>query len=145
MQIAAENAKSTSLLDSVRVENYGVMSPISQVANVSVPDARMLTIKPWDKSMIKAGWQRAVRTRKRNVHAGIIGDVKAIKDPVNRLPNTLEAGEIYPSRQTSYVRYHPFETHGSFVLVRDKRHQTRVSHAARVSVFRNLIQAVNPR
>ena len=43
-----------SLLDSVRVENYGVMSPISQVANVSVPDARMLTIKPWDKSMIKA-------------------------------------------------------------------------------------------
>lgn len=50
-----------SLLDSVRVENYGTMSPISQVASVNVPEARMLTIKPWDKSMVKA-IERAIIT-----------------------------------------------------------------------------------
>lgn len=43
-----------SILDSVRVEAYGSPMPISQMATVNVPEARMLTIKPWDKSQIKA-------------------------------------------------------------------------------------------
>jgi ribosome recycling factor len=42
---------STALLDSVRVEAYGNPVPINQVANMSVPDAHMITIQPWDKSM----------------------------------------------------------------------------------------------
>ena len=43
-----------SLLDSVRVDAYGSPMPISQMATINVPEARMLTIKPWDKSQIKA-------------------------------------------------------------------------------------------
>ena len=43
-----------SLLDSLRVDAYGTPTPISQLATVNVPEARMLTIKPWDKSQIKA-------------------------------------------------------------------------------------------
>ena len=43
-----------SLLDSIRVDAYGTPMPISQMATISVPEARMLTIKPWDKSQIKA-------------------------------------------------------------------------------------------
>ncbi|MFI5308675.1 MAG: ribosome recycling factor, partial [Polyangiales bacterium] len=43
-----------SLLDSIRVDAYGSPTPIAQLATVSVPEARMLTIKPWDKSQIKA-------------------------------------------------------------------------------------------
>jgi ribosome recycling factor len=43
-----------SLLDSIRVEAYGSMTPISQMATINVPEARMLTIKPWDKTQIKA-------------------------------------------------------------------------------------------
>lgn len=43
-----------SLLDSVRVDNYGSPTPISQMSNINAPEARMLTIKPWDKSQIKA-------------------------------------------------------------------------------------------
>lgn len=43
-----------SLLDSIKVDNYGVPTPISQVATVNVPEARMLTVKPWDKSQLKA-------------------------------------------------------------------------------------------
>lgn len=43
-----------ALLDSIRVDAYGAPTPIAQLATVAVPEARMLTIKPWDKSQIKA-------------------------------------------------------------------------------------------
>lgn len=43
-----------SLLESVRVEVYGSQMPISQCATVTVPEARMLTVKPWDKTQLKA-------------------------------------------------------------------------------------------
>ena len=38
-----------AILDGVRVSSYGSMVPLNQVANVSVPDARTIAIKPWDK------------------------------------------------------------------------------------------------
>ncbi|OEH85847.1 ribosome recycling factor [Desulfuribacillus stibiiarsenatis] len=41
-----------SLLDKVVVEYYGSPTPINQVANISAPEARLLTIQPWDRSMI---------------------------------------------------------------------------------------------
>jgi ribosome recycling factor len=42
-----------SLLESVRVEVYGSQMPLSQVATVAAPEARMLTVKPWDKTQLK--------------------------------------------------------------------------------------------
>ena len=41
-----------SMLDSVQVDAYGTMSPISQVANVNTLDARTISVQPWDKSML---------------------------------------------------------------------------------------------
>ena len=41
-----------AMLDGVKVEYYGTMTPLNQVANLSVPDARLITIKPWEKSLI---------------------------------------------------------------------------------------------
>lgn len=41
------------ILDAIRVDYYGTASPISNVANISVPDARTITITPWEKSMFK--------------------------------------------------------------------------------------------
>ncbi len=41
------------VLDKIRVDYYGVPSPIQSVANVSVPEPRMLQIQPWEKNMIK--------------------------------------------------------------------------------------------
>ncbi len=41
------------ILDAVRVNYYGSMAPISNVANVAVPDARTITITPWEKAMFK--------------------------------------------------------------------------------------------
>ena len=44
---------STRLLDGIRVDSYGSMVPINNVAAVSTPDARSITIKPWDKAMFR--------------------------------------------------------------------------------------------
>lgn len=43
---------SPSILDKLRVEYYGQRSPISQVATVSVPEARLIVIQPWDRALI---------------------------------------------------------------------------------------------
>lgn len=43
---------SPNMLDSVKVDYYGVISPISQVANVTTPDAKTIFIQPWDKSVL---------------------------------------------------------------------------------------------
>ena len=45
---------SPQLLDTVKVEAYGSHVPIQQVGSVSAPEARLLVIQPWDKSLIKA-------------------------------------------------------------------------------------------
>jgi len=44
----------TALLDGVRVEAYGALTPISQMASLSVPDPKTLVIQPWDTSQIPA-------------------------------------------------------------------------------------------
>ena len=42
-----------SMLSTVSVDYYGTMTPLSQVSNVSTPDARSLMIKPWEKTMLE--------------------------------------------------------------------------------------------
>ncbi len=43
-----------SMLDSVKVDYYGSLVPISQVANVNTPDGRTLTVQPWEKNVLQA-------------------------------------------------------------------------------------------
>ncbi len=45
---------SASLLDHIQVDAYGSMMPLNQVGNVAVPEARMLSVKVYDKSLAKA-------------------------------------------------------------------------------------------
>ena len=42
------------VLDKIKVDYYGTPIPIQQVGNVSVPEARMIVIQPWEKSLLKA-------------------------------------------------------------------------------------------
>jgi ribosome recycling factor len=44
---------SLSLLDGIRVDYYGAMTPLNQMSSLSVPESRLITIQPWDVSMIK--------------------------------------------------------------------------------------------
>jgi ribosome recycling factor len=45
---------STALLDLVRVEAYGNEMPLTQVGSVAAPEPKLLTIQPWDKTLLKA-------------------------------------------------------------------------------------------
>lgn len=42
------------VLDKIKVDYYGTPTPIQQVGNVSVPEARMIVIQPWEKNLLKA-------------------------------------------------------------------------------------------
>lgn len=50
-----------ALLDGLSVDYYGSPVPVNQVANISVPDARMIVIQPWEKNMISAV-EKAIQT-----------------------------------------------------------------------------------
>ena len=51
---------SANILDPVTIEAYGSRMPLNQVANITVPEPRMLTVSVWDKSMVSAA-ERAIR------------------------------------------------------------------------------------
>lgn len=45
---------SPNIFDGIKVEYYGAPTPLSQVANVNIPDARTIVIQPWDRSVLSA-------------------------------------------------------------------------------------------
>ena len=45
---------STALFDKIKVDYYGAETPLNQVASLSVPEARLVVIQPWDKSLLPA-------------------------------------------------------------------------------------------
>ncbi|MCA9783916.1 MAG: ribosome recycling factor [Calditrichaeota bacterium] len=71
---------STSVLDGVRVDYYGTPTPISQVANVSVPEARMILVQPWEKKMLDV-IQKAIMTSDLGLNPGNDGNVIRVPLP----------------------------------------------------------------
>ena len=45
----------TTILDVVKVEYYGTLTPLKQVASVSAPDPKLLVIQPWEKNIVGDG------------------------------------------------------------------------------------------
>ena len=62
------------VLDKLRVDYYGTPSPIQSVANISVPEPRMLQIQPWEKSMIKV-IEKAIQTSDLGINPSNDGSV----------------------------------------------------------------------
>jgi len=52
---------STSMLDGIRIEYYGNATPLNQLATISVPEPRLLMIKPWEQNLIQ-GIEKAIRS-----------------------------------------------------------------------------------
>jgi ribosome recycling factor len=69
-----------SMLDSIRVDYYGQTTPIGQMATVSVPEPRLLTVKPWDKSQVKAT-EKALRESDLGLNPQVDGDLIRIPIP----------------------------------------------------------------
>jgi len=70
-----------SLLDGLKVEYYGSDSPLNQVANINVEDARTLSLTVWDKSMIPAV-EKAIMTSDLGLNPATAGEVIRIPMPM---------------------------------------------------------------
>ena len=82
---------STRLLDGIRVDSYGSMVPINNVAAVTTPDARSIAIKPWDKSMFRI-IEKAIIDSDLGIMPENNGEIIRIgirKSAVNNLPNSV--------------------------------------------------------
>ena len=69
-----------SMLDAVRVDYYGTPTPLSQMANISVPEPRLLIVKPWEKSQVKAV-DKAIRETDLGLNPQVDADILRIPIP----------------------------------------------------------------
>jgi ribosome recycling factor len=69
-----------ALLDSVQVDYYGSMVPITQVANVTLLDSRTITVQPWEKGM-GAKIEKAIRDSDLGLNPSSMGDVIRVPMP----------------------------------------------------------------
>jgi len=71
---------SASLFDRIRVDAYGEKSPLNQNANISVPEARLIVIQPYDKNLISE-IEKAIRTSELSLNPSNDGKVIRISIP----------------------------------------------------------------
>ena len=85
-----------SLLDGIRLEYYGADTPLNQVANINVEDARTLTLTAWDKSMIPE-IEKAILKSDLGLNPATAGEV--IRIPMPMLTEETRKGFIRQARQ----------------------------------------------
>ena len=73
---------SVAMLDTIRVDYYGTATPLSQVGNLAVPDPTLITLQPWDPSLLPA-IEKAIRTSDLDLNPQ--NDGKIIRIPVPSL------------------------------------------------------------
>ena len=99
----------TSLLEHITVEYYGSEVPLTQVANISVADARMLTVTPWEKQMVSAV-EKAILNSGMGLNPASAGEVIRVPLP----PLTEE-------RRKDMIRVVRQEGEGARVAIRNIR------------------------
>lgn len=98
-----------SLLDHITVDYYGTATPLSQVANVSVEDARTLSISPWEKDMV-APIEKAIMKSDLGLNPATAGTIIRIPMP-----------QLTEERRRDLVRIVKNEAEGGRVAVRNIR------------------------
>lgn len=68
------------MLDGIRVDYYGQTTPIAQMATVSVPEPRLITVKPWDKSQVQA-IDKAIRESDLGLNPQVDGELIRLPIP----------------------------------------------------------------
>ncbi len=74
MQAIRAGRANPKLLDRITVDYYGTPTPLNQIGNVTVPEARMMVIKPWEKNMLKA-IEKAIQTSDLGLNPNNDGEV----------------------------------------------------------------------
>lgn len=103
---------SAKLLDGIRVDYYGSQAPISNVANISVPDARTIAITPWEKSMFK------------EIEKAIINSELGIMPENNGEVIRLSIPPLTEDRRKALVKQCKGEAENAKVSVRNARRDT---------------------
>ncbi len=73
---------SAAIFDGIKVDYYGAITPLRQMASVNVPDARLVVIQPWDQSQIQA-IEKAIKSSDLGLNP--ITDGKSVKVPIPQL------------------------------------------------------------
>jgi ribosome recycling factor len=68
------------ILDGVRVDYYGTPTPLNQVASLNVPDPRLITVKPWEKSLIPE-IEKAIRAAQLGLNPSSDGELVRLPMP----------------------------------------------------------------
>lgn len=100
---------SPRLLDAIRVDYYGSKAPISNVANISVPDARTIAITPWEKAMFK------------EIEKAIINSELGITPENNGEVIRLSIPPLTEERRRALVKQSKAEAENAKVSVRNAR------------------------
>jgi len=69
----------TSMLDGIKVDYYGTPTPVNQVATVQVVDARLITVKPWEKAMLPV-IDKAIRASDLGINP--VADSELVRRPI---------------------------------------------------------------
>lgn len=99
----------TSLLDSIHINYYGSNTPLNQVANISVQDARTLVIRVWEKNLIQAV-EKAIMKSDLGLNPSSSGEVIHVPLPA-----------LTEESRKNYIRQARHETEQSRVAVRNIR------------------------
>ncbi len=102
---------SPKLLDGIRVNYYGSTVPVSNVANISVPDARTIAITPWEKPMIK------------EIEKAIINSELGITPENNGEVIRLSIPPLTEDRRKQLVKQSKAEAENAKVSVRNARRE----------------------
>ncbi len=108
---------SITILDNIRVENYGNLTPINQIANLTIEDAKTIRIIPWDSSQVK-GIEKAII--KFDLGVSVAVDEKGLR---------LSFPELTNERRQTFVK-----------IAKDKLEQAKVSLRAERDKVWNDIQ-----
>jgi ribosome recycling factor len=84
------------MLDAIRIDYYGVPTPVHQMATVAVPEPRLITIKPWEKNQVKAV-EKAIRESDLNLNPQVDGDL--IRIPIPALTEERRKEMVKQSRK----------------------------------------------
>ena len=103
---------SARLLDGIRVDYYGSQAPISNVANISVPDARTIAITPWEKNMF------------REIEKAIINSDLGITPENNGEVIRISIPPLTEDRRKALVKQCKSEAENAKVSVRNARRDT---------------------
>ena len=103
------------LLDRILVDYYGTPTPINQVANVSIPDPRIIQIAPWEQSMLKA-IEKAIQKSDLGINPSNDGKVIRLLMP-----------ELTEERRKEYVKIAKGKAEDGKVAVRNIRRKAKES------------------